>query len=318
MRTLICRFICVVAITLCPESAHPQNEPLDAFGWLLRYEYFVGEPVDFYVAVRNLSVSSQLVPGREALDRSFEVLVSSRMFVKGNRYFSIRFFGSPEPVPEDVPMISLKSGDWYIYRIRVLYSFGPPASEKPPPGPRLVLQEGMPYKKPGEYYIKVKLRFFESASAGPAGKQVISRRFVIRYPKPATPEAKVWEEIRRPEILAFLQTGGERFSPDVALAVARILRDFPASRYQNDLQLALARYFRKHWRKHNVAQRALIETALKLKFPPEHIPTTSARALRYLKTHAPTLYRDLDVKLDPAAFDPRRQRKRSVPGRREE
>ncbi len=278
---------------LCLSQAQAQTQ-LQAQGNFLKTEFLVGEPVDLYVSVHNPWAHEVQVPHPQRVYEAFQIQ-GARILAPRN-WQRFRFAGSPAAGgPREVV---LGPGKWQVYRIRLVYGFPPQeagGTEENPPEYR----QGLLYPQPGEYAVMVKPKFYDPAppSKGCYLDVVAGMRYRIRYPAPGTPEEKVWLQIRDPKVLAFIQTHGESGTPEVALKVAEVLRKVPGSRYHNGLQAVLGAYYRKHWEKHSVGQRALIDLALQRKFPPDVVPEKSLLTVFFLRKHAPRFAQELNVKV---------------------
>ncbi len=308
------RLAMLTAAVICCASqqlALGESRELDLYFGTLKDEFLVGEPVDLYVGVSNFSECKVTVPGRAATYDVFSVRVKcllerpkrrAEFYVTGfphsvSNAGSI-MLGRPSPgAGADVAGFALKQ--WHVYRIRVVYSFPPFRARQGDPSTTRV---GLVYSQAGKYHITA-LPLFVVVNRDPlfCGFNDRTPRTIIRvkYPMPGTVEDQVWQQIRDPKILGFIQTHGETGPVDVALTVARILREMPVSRYHNGLQAVLASFFRKHRDRLNADQRALIQLALWQKFPPDVIPANRKQFLDFLRQHAPELYRELNVKLAP-------------------
>jgi len=273
----------------------------------LKDEYFVGEIVDFYYGIRNPSADPTSVPSKRDAYDSFRVSITYIPSNRGERQEYL--FVGPSEGKTKKRQVLLNAGEWYVYRLRILWSQGLPVrkdvsakwTEKEKP------ISGLVFRKPGRYFAGFTPKFFDPRSIFHPEIQHtwhVSMGFRIKYPRPGSPEERVWREIRDGKMLEFIQTDGETGTPQLALKVAKILRDMPVSRYHNSLQAVLGAYYRRHWQKHNVGERALIDIALRRKFPPDIVPQNRRPLLRLLYRHAPELYRELNVKLAPEEKKP--------------
>jgi len=276
---------------------------------LLKNEFFVGEPVDLYVCISNLRSLPVEVPHRDSVYSTFYISVTntndppkkriSRSFCgfphspNDTRY--VRIGSRPQGPQSELPgKISIK--ELYVYRIRVVYSF---------PCKKSIHSRnhcGLVYLSPGRYVITVRSHFFGIGNLPYPicyiGDGALRVSFNIKYPEKGTAEATVWGEIKNPKLLAFIQTNGRIGSPQVAMRVARILRNTPVSKYHNGLQSALRNYYNYQYQRLNADQRDLIRLALSMKFPPDILSAHHKRLLDSIRIHAPELYQEINVKLE--------------------
>jgi len=192
-----------------------------------RTEYVLGEPILLNVAVKNV--------GREALkawkvhtdytEPEIIVLIS-----KDARSFDRYVMGVFGAVNFGVIVEVLKAGESREYSLRVLYAERHRT--------RLALKE------PGRYWIKVR---YPLITPEPLRRTELESNTVevrVNQPKPA--DAEVWQAIRAPEFLRFIQCGvGHPKRPDVPRKVAELVRKHPKSTYDAALRWALNRYYER-------------------------------------------------------------------------
>lgn len=301
------RLLCFCVILWCAYCAeiHGQQIPFQVRAGSLRDEYLVGEPVDIYYGVCNSLAYTRPIPSHDSAFMFFDMLISR--FPNGKRKGeSFYFWGLPSP-RSGIEQIQLDGAKWHFYRLRVFYSFPVPERIREKCNNRKYCR-GIAFSRSGEYSIAITQKFFiplvplDALDSGGIAEPIVNWQVVpfrITLPRSGSAEERVWREIRDRKMLEFIQTHGETGTPELALKVARILRDMPVSRYHNSLQAVLGAYYRRHWQKHNVGERALIDIALRRKFPPDIVPQNRRRLLRLLYRHAPELYRELNVKLAP-------------------
>jgi|GEM_PF-4210410 len=296
----------VIVWSACVLPGYGQQIPFAVVADNLKDEYLVGEPVDLYYGICNSLAQSKLVPTRASGYHFFDIVIMRLPDENYEQGELIRFWGL-RPGAGKTGYRELKPGKWHFYRLRVLYSFSLPEHvEQNMHGKERAYRQGLVFRKPGKFRVEIRQKFFRPWVPYTPSRGTSFRGYGVNFevvfleiknPPAGSPEEKVWRQIRDSETLVFIQTHGEAGTPEVALKVAKILRDMPVSRYHNSLQAVLGAYYRRHWQKHSVGERALIEIALQRKFPPDEIPANRKRLLEYLRRHAPELYRGLNVKL---------------------
>ena len=190
-----------------------------------RASYLLGEPVPLKVSFENHD--RQTIRTRAIFS---EDLISEFVFVAsdGGRF---RQFTGPGVGCGPRETLELGAGSAWVFQVRVVYSW--PAlygGELLPDELERFLPLGLALPKPGNYALRIEYPWGEET--------LVSNPVAIRVEAPEGQDARVWQVIRRPEVLYLMQTGKlpegkERAIEDLldALAVAPETRYFPAIRH---------------------------------------------------------------------------------------
>jgi hypothetical protein len=104
------------------------------------------------------------------------------------------------------------------------------------------------FAKPGLYWVKVRYPLTHERPGPPKSSE--TRRFdsntiLLRINEPQGFDANVWQTLRAPEFLYFMQSGLlPREHPEVPRKSAELLRKYPKNIYEPALRYALKKYYR--------------------------------------------------------------------------
>ena len=224
-------------------------------------EYLVGEPVYVYYEIENSWARPLPVPTKNEKWVSVEIHVNGRRFI-------------PDPLGKNVVerRMTLRPLQRQRYYFQLLYSFSNDNTAKRDHQTKQAPWDGLVFRRPGLYVIKIAIPEFESfreelgdLASGCIQKQDFDCYVRIKMPDKGSVERRIWQRIRREEVLKFLQTEGRLVEiPTVPLELAAILIKFPRSEYHDDLQFALRRYYEREKGTLGPAEKRLIQKALKL------------------------------------------------------
>ena len=167
-------------------------------------EYLVGEPVYVYYQIENPWASPLLVPADSEKWAAVEIYVNGRRFV-------------PAPLEKNVVerRMALRPLQRQRYYFQLLYSFSNDNTAKRDHQTKKAPWDGLVFRRPGLYGIKITIPEFESfreelrdLARGCIRKQDVDCYVRIKVPEKDSMEGRIWQRIRRDEVLKFLQTEG--------------------------------------------------------------------------------------------------------------
>lgn len=236
MRTGIlasCCLACAGCIGSASCAAEPSNgasrdRPVTVVLTSSRTEYVLGEPVVLIMTLKNTGRSDVL-----AWVDDFSYAVDLEIGRVGGPF---QRYEHPVEMWDNVdPAIPLPPGQEKVYVFRLLLRRGAQLGES-----QFVFAE------PGRYRAKAKYPLYPIY---PTQRMVESNTVEFRIKERQGVDAKVWEQINRPQFLRFVQSGEvRREDGDVVQKAVDVLRRWPKSSYDGAIRWALEQHFRERTR----------------------------------------------------------------------
>ena len=203
--------------------------------------YVLGEPVILRVSVTNTDdvplkayeVISQYHPLCPEIN--IYIAPAGPYLIEGDDVLK-QFVPTPcDNADREYEVHSLNPGQSWMYQLRVLYAGGKNA--------RLAFPE------PGEYRLTVKypLLLVDERAVVPldsASHYVDSNIVAVQIKEPSGADASVWQRLRSPEVLYFLQWGSVG-NEEVVWSLVELLKEEPSSGYHSEIRWALKSYYRR-------------------------------------------------------------------------
>jgi len=188
-----------------------------------KVRYLRGEPVLVTVTITN--------DGKKDIPAWIDMVkYAVTFFVKhdGNEFRKVNVYGGSDlKLDRYVDPLPPGQSKSYEFRILPIYERGKASA--------------LAFDKPGTYHVKVRYPLWKTTV------KFESNTIQVRIQKPTGVDAKAWAEMDRPHFLRFLQSGvalrdkGE-YPP---ITAARLLKEYPGSRYRPVLHWALSDFTRR-------------------------------------------------------------------------
>ena len=222
----------VFVLALCcfagavPEAPVPPDDALRSLKLTITSssaQYVLGEPIVIRGALRNIGkerIQEVRVDRPPGLD-SLHILVSAdgaefNLLPTELGFPTVRY-----------PRATLRPGEEWTFEKRVLCNCEGPLR--------------LAFERPGKYFLRLGYPLFTRSRDRP--EVVYSNTLPVEVKTPEGVDARVWNEVKSPEFLYFLQTGVPETRENLPRKGVELLKTIPNSRYHPALRFALEKYY---------------------------------------------------------------------------